>query len=228
MTHIVKRVLRRLPAAVLAAALVLSARVTSVTAATIFESGTLGPTGVTFGQLSNGTVPGTNVNSSVYTGVRFELTQPIVTSKVGGHFVERFAGTFFGAIVKLDDESDFPNSTNLSTPDVVGAATLPFPNPSAEVFGNLNVSLNPGWHALVFGSGLFGTTGSGGAVRNGVDIGSPTYIGFDPNMNWFNLDVLPTSFDNHRFVINGTFVPEPYTLFMVWLLLVVSSRLRLQ
>src|SRR4051794_30382205 len=63
---------------------------TCVSAAKIFESGTLGQTGVTWNDVQNG-VPATNVNSSVFTGVRFELTQPAITSAVGGHFVERSA-----------------------------------------------------------------------------------------------------------------------------------------
>jgi len=99
----------------------------------LFESGTLGPTGVTFADLENGTVPGTNVNKFVFAGVRFELTQPVITTQVGGHFVEEVPGTFFGAIVALDDAGDFPNSADLSTADVLGATTPTYPNPSAEV-----------------------------------------------------------------------------------------------
>lgn len=188
-----------------------AARTSISNAEVLFESGTLGPTGVSFADLG-GTVPGTNVNPFVFTGVRFELTQPIVTSQVGGHFVERFSGTFFGAIVALDDAIDSPDSGNLSTPDVLGATTLTFPDPSAEVSGDLALSLDPGWYALVFGSGLFGTNGQGGAVRNGMDIGSPTYIAFQPNsgFGWVSISTFP----NHRFVIEGVVVPEPTIAFL--------------
>jgi len=184
---------------------------TVVPAATIFESGTLGPTGIPFSDLG-GTVPGTNIKDTVFAGVRFQLNQPVVTSQIGGHFVATSSGNFFGAIVELDDENDFPNSEDLTTPDVLGATLLTFPVPSAEVFGNLSLSLDPGWYALVFGSGLFGATTNGGAVRNGTDIGDPTYIGHQPGATpsgWFNLAGLPTMFDNHRFVIKGSIVPEP-------------------
>jgi hypothetical protein len=202
MRQITIRVVRRFPMLILTLALASMVTATNAPAATIFESGTLGPTGVPFSDLG-GTVPGTNVNPFVFPGVRFELAQPVITSQIGGHFAEENAGTFFGAIVKLDDANDFPNSNDLSTPDVLGATTLAFPNPSAEVFGDLNRALDPGWYALVFGSGLFGASGTGGAVRNGVDIGDPSYIGYDPNVGWFNLDTLPLPFDNHRFVIRG-------------------------
>lgn len=102
----------------------------SATAATLFESGTLGATGVTWTDLQNQTVPGTNVNSGVFVGVRFELIQPVVTSRVGGHFAGPMAGEFFGALVKLDGANDFPDSTNLSTSDVLGVTSLIFPTPS--------------------------------------------------------------------------------------------------
>ena len=50
----------------------------SVSAATIFESGTLGPTGVTTSDLINGTTPGTSIDFTVYAGVRF---QPALSEK---------------------------------------------------------------------------------------------------------------------------------------------------
>jgi hypothetical protein len=181
--------------------------VNSSQAATIFESGTLGPIGVTYADLG-GTVPGTNISSTVFAGVRFEVTQPAVISKVGGHFVERFAGTFFGAIVKLNDATDFPDSIDLSTADLLGKTTLIFPNPSTEVFGDLNLSLNPGWYALVFGSGLFGATGQGGTVENGSDIGSPTYISYHLGDPSWSVPINPI-FRNYRYVVLGELVPEP-------------------
>ena len=44
------------------------------TAEITFESGTLGPTGVTWSELQNQSVQGTNLHSAVFVGVRFELT----------------------------------------------------------------------------------------------------------------------------------------------------------
>jgi hypothetical protein len=173
----------------------------------LFESGTLGPTGTT-----EGSVPSTNVSPNVYVGVRFEITQPVKTEQVGGHFVDDLGGTFFGAVVKLDDASDFPNSEDLSTADVLGVTHLTFPVASAEVYGNLSLSLQPGWHAVVFGTGRFGTSANGGATRNNLDIGDPSYIGFEPNLKWSNLDIFGSFFDNHRFVVIGELVPEPKSI----------------
>jgi hypothetical protein len=93
------------------------------------------------------------------------------------------------------------------TPDVIASTSMSFPTPSDEVFGSLSATLTPGWYAIVFGSGLFNTAGVGGAPRNNSDIGTPSYISFDPNFGWFNLSALPIAIKNYRFVIN--IVPEP-------------------
>ncbi len=175
------------------------------TAATIFESGTLGETGI-----PRFAVPGANVSDTVFDGVRFELTQPVLTSQIGGHFVgsPNTTGTFFGAIVELDDENDFPDSGDLQTPDVRGSAVFSFPEPSAEVFADLSVFLEPGWYALVFGSGLFETSGDGAMPLNNPDIGEPSYIAF-VSSRWRNLDGTSIPFDNYRFIVKGTIIPEP-------------------
>jgi hypothetical protein len=187
-----------------------SADFTSTAAAEIiYESGSLGPTGIPIG-----VVPGANVSAAVFNGVRFELTVPVVTTHVGGHFVGSTdtTDTFFGAIVQLADENDFPNSGDLSTSDVLGSTTMEFPHPSAEVFGDLALRLDPGWYALVFGSGLFGATGDGAMPLNNPDIGSPTYIAHQPGavLGWG--DLLNPIFRNYRFVVEGEIVPEPSSI----------------
>jgi hypothetical protein len=192
----------------------------------LFESGMLGPTGVSFNDLG-GVVPGTNIQGVVFAGVRFELAQPVMTTAVGGHFVAPNTGTFFGAIIALDDANDFPNSEDLSTSDVLGHTLLTFPTSSAEVYGNLELRLDPGWYGLVFGSGLFGATTDGGAVRNGTDIGDPSYIAFGPNLKWFNLDIFQDFFDNHRFVVTGNIVPEPSSLSLLFTSMYLLGRSKL-
>jgi hypothetical protein len=126
---------------------------------------------------------------------------------------------FFGAIVSLDDENDFPDSGSLSTPDVIGTTLLAFPETSNEVFGSLSKPLTPGWYALVFGSGLFGANGFGVAVNNGIDIGNPTYIAWQLGAvnQWSNLT--NPIFRNFHFVVQGQVVPEPSIDLMLIVLL---------
>ncbi len=180
--------------------------------ATIFESASLGETGLTFNDLVADSIPTTGVSETVFSGVRFHLGQPAVTSQIGGHFVARDNGSsIFGAVVRLTDENDFPNSFDLTTPDLIGVATADLPATSTEVFADLNVALNPGWYALVFGSGLFGAQGEGVAIRNGVDISDQSYIALQPQSGvpWVDLD---SFISGSRFIVVGSIVPEPSTL----------------
>jgi hypothetical protein len=211
--------------AVLLAVMVMLCMSGSASADILYESGTLGPTGIPYPDDFDLRTE-LNIHQSGFTGVRFHLTQSVITSQIGGHFVGGSNGTFFGAIVKLDSETDFPNSSNLSTPDVLGAASLSFPVPSAEVFGNLKIHLTPGWYALVFGSGLFGTSGYGAALWNNSGIGDPSYIisrpiSGGPTQRWFNSEIIRTPpIEDFRFVVTGTIVPEPGSLslllFALW------------
>jgi hypothetical protein len=139
---------------------------------------------------------------------------------VGGHFAAPSAGTFFGAIVALDDAYDFPDSGDLSTPDVLGDAMLNFPTTSAEVYGDPSLSLDSGWYALVFGSGLYGANGGGGAPANNPDNGDPSYIAYHPGsgVSWIDLE---TFVNDLRFVVTGTTVPEPNTLASIFVSFVI-------
>jgi len=214
---------------IVAAALASMATASSLSAGTIFESGTLGPTGIFADDIGGGTAPGGAIISDfAFNGVRFEITQSVVTSRIGGHFVldSSTADSFFGAIVQLDDATDFPDSGDLSTPDILGSAILTFPNPSAEVFSDLILQLDAGWYALVFGSGLFGATGEGGALLNNPDIGAPSYIAHQTGVGWVDLSTIPGPFKNYRLVVTGFVVPEPSSAVIVLMAttLLISMR----
>lgn len=197
------------------AAAVLLTAASAAAESILFRTAELGPTGVTLAELASQVVPGTNVTSRIFIGARFELTTPVVTSRIGGHFVSvGVDGGFFGAIVALDGPDDLPDSGDLSTPDVLGVTLLDFPAPSAEVFGDLELSLSPGWYGVVFGSGLFGATGRGGSVDNGDAIGVGSLIGRGTSPAWASTE--PASL-GQSLRVDGEVVPEPAaaTLLMV-------------
>ena len=176
---------------------------------TIFESATLGPTGVPFSDVLTQITPGTNVGRGIFQGVRFYVSTSAETSRIGGHFVAPTTGlNLFGAIVRLTDEADFPDSSDLSTADVLGVTSIPIGMFSGESLGNLSVPLDPGWHALVFGGGLFGAGESAAVLRNGVDVGSPRYITWDTNFGGIGWGEQFNEFRNQRYVIEGQMVPE--------------------
>ena len=83
-----KRVVRGFLALILALALAFTLTAINACAATIFESGTLGPTGIPYTGLGGGTEPGSSgVRPEVFSGVRFELSNLVQTTRIGGHFV---------------------------------------------------------------------------------------------------------------------------------------------
>jgi hypothetical protein len=221
-----KNVVRRLSTLGIVFALVLTA--IDVRGEVLFESGTLGPTGVPWSQLTSGDVPGSVISPTVFTGVRFRLDESAITTQMGGHFGSPANGTFFAAVVALNSGSDFPDSGDLTSSDVLGETLLTFPGPSAEVFSEIHLSLDPGWYALVFGSGLFGASGSGGALANNPDIGNPSYIAFQPlsGIPWLDLGTFITDL---RFVVKGRIIPEPSisALLISASLFFLSSRARI-
>ncbi|QDU58916.1 hypothetical protein [Aeoliella mucimassa] len=184
----------------------------------LFESGALGRTGVTWDEVLAGNVPSSSISPAVFSGVRFELAHTVATSKIGVHLVGSSVSldTCFGAIVALEDQADFPDSENLSTPDVLGHTIIPFPEVSKEVFGELDLVLAPGWYAIVLGSGLFDTTGNGAMPLNNPDLGSPDYVARQLGAGWFDLSDLSDvrQFDDYRFTLVGQAIPEPNTLLM--------------
>jgi hypothetical protein len=175
--------------------------------AMLFESSVLGPTGITKDQVLAQDAPALNVASFNFVGARFELVETSVVTRIGGHFVGGFVdSSFFGSIAKLDNENDFPNSGDFLTPDVVAIAILSFPNPSAEAYGATSTVLEPGWYAVIFGSQLFGATGRGAILRNGANIGAPSYFHWQPSNGWFEFDPV---FGDMRLVVEGYPIAEP-------------------
>lgn len=202
----------------------------------LFATGTLGPTGITSDELLTQVVPGSNLNKFIFVGARFELKRPAVVNRIGGHFasLNRADDAFFGAIVRLDGPDDFPDfgsavplgdpvdTDGFNSPDLRGHALLTFPEPSAEIFGDLQASLEPGWYGVLFGSGLFGANGAGGVVKNGSSFASTQYIsGFGGS--WGNS---PSS-AGANYSVYGKIVPEPPTLVMSLGLTVICQVFRM-
>jgi hypothetical protein len=105
-----------------------------------------------------------------YSGWRFQVTDgPVRTVNVGGHFYSGF-GTVFGAIVALSGPDDDPDSIDLTGADVLGVTnpiTLPpYTGGSQVIQGPLSLTLQNGWYLVVFGSGRFGASSTGGGLQS--------------------------------------------------------------
>lgn len=142
----------------------------------LYASGTLGQTGQTggnvFGQIQ-------------YLGVRFSVSNATTITAIGGHIGGSLNGSVFGAIIRLTDFNDFPDSMTLSTPDVLAVTSFTPTHPSAELVIPIGPApVTPGVYAVMFGSGLFGASGSGFFPTNSSNIGSPSWVWKDSVGNW--------------------------------------------
>jgi hypothetical protein len=95
---------------------------------------------------------------------RFSVSSTDTLENVGGVFRNCSGSSLdvFAAVVKLTHSLDFPDSANLTTPDLV-ATTLISIAPSScgpgEAFeGSINLVLTSGLYALGFGTGAFGAS----------------------------------------------------------------------
>ena len=179
------------------------------TAQTIFyQSATMGPT-------SNS---GAGLNSFNYLGSRFSVTSSVTVSAIGGHITDSSSLDYFGAIISFPGNLPVVGSNAF---DGVGTTVLAEQNfvvnssPSGDVIVPLSspITLNPvsgSTYALVFGSGLFGATASGGMPTNNPDTpeGQSSFFHYNGAINnWFDQGL-----DEARFVVYTQAVPEPGTL----------------
>jgi hypothetical protein len=170
---------------------------------TIYESATMGPTGINYGYL---------IDNTSFMGSRFYTSQNIQVTAIGGHLASFAGGSIFGAIVKLDSFTDFPNGRPLYNYEVAAYKVFTLDYASSDYRTPLSANLPPGYYALVFGSGLYGATGS--AIlpwTDQTDLGTPSYMAWYSvkSTGWYNAGAL-----QGRFVVEGRIVPEPATLLL--------------
>lgn len=139
----------------------LACGVESIAQGVVLESAVMGTPG-RFG--------GTSITTAQYVGWRFEISQTLAVDHIGGHLLSfpDEPGDIFAALVRLQSIDSVPMGAPFTPEEVVATTTFRPPFPSAEVFTPLSATLTPGSYTLVFGTGLFGATGSG-AIHNGDD-----------------------------------------------------------
>jgi hypothetical protein len=149
---------------------------TAARAEVIYESATTTFTGET---PTGGSAGGVQTDQEFWSGVRFFLDRAVIAEAIGGHFttpVARGNDQIFGVIAAIESGLDVPD---LDT-DVVAQTllTLPTPGTSADIKGGVSALLQPGWYALVFGSGRYGATSElAGAIKSNAD--GPVNQGID-------------------------------------------------
>ena len=122
-------------------------------------------------QMGNaGRIGGTSITNSQFVGWRFETDLPLEIERVGGHLLSfpDVQGDIFAALVRLPSVESVPLGAPFTTEEVIATTTFRPPFPSSEVFTPFSATIPPGAYVLVYGAGLFGATGGGGA-HNGPD-----------------------------------------------------------
>ena len=169
------------------------------------------------------TTQGVGASDDFWTFHRFEVTAPTRLVTVGGVFgnTSGVAIDIFGAVVRLSSPTDLPDSLDLTTPGLLGTTLLSV-SPTAfqesiEVEAPIDLILEPGWHALGFGTGAFGSpSGTNGVIMadHNTDL-APNQLPFtavqDPNNHNFGFvrqNIEPRFFGT-ALPINA--IPEPIT-----------------
>lgn len=147
----------------------------------------------------------TSLSDTNFYGVRFEVTEPIAVNQVGGNF-QFFTGSGpFAAVVSLESATDYPDSFDLSTPDVIASTVVPLAfQQDGDVRTDLNVDLQPGWYALMFGTGKFGSTGITNLLLNNQPVGDRSFIHARVAVPEFRDPTPATGIHGSRFVLTGT------------------------
>jgi hypothetical protein len=151
---------------------------------------------------------GLSIYQDQFLGARFELSSGATIDGVGGHMFRTGIGNLelFGALVALTSLDDVPDSVNLSTPDVLAFTTFEPPVQSNDVIAPIGpIDVPAGYYAVVFGSGLFGATGTGGAPDNNApnDATALYNLKYQAGFGWDRIGNRGV-----RFTAYGT-IPEP-------------------
>jgi hypothetical protein len=121
---------------------------------------------------------GTDAGSS-FIGAAFTVTgAPLTTLQVGANFDQFGSGQIFVAIVPLTTFTSMPVvfSSNIITSiqsSALGHGLLTAPATAGDASIQINAALPDGDYAVIFGSGLYGATGSANLTDGNIPVGSP-------------------------------------------------------
>ena len=152
----------------------------------LFQTATMGTPGQT---------SGLSIYSGQWPAARFDVTTTFAVDAIGGHMFRNFdnPNPIFGALVKLSSDFDYPDSFDLSTPDVLRHVTFVPPNPSSDVVVSIPaITLTPGRYCVLFGSGLFGTTGEAAFPEGNGIVDPVSSFSFQPT-HWSEGGINPIS-----------------------------------
>ncbi len=187
--------------------LVVSATGAAAAAGMIYDTGSYGRVGVRWDEAVNFGAP---VDATHAVGARFHLDRGADVSSLSSSLVSQGPGFVLASLVRLDGVTDYPDSLDMSSDDVVATTLLRLPPELSDVVtAPVDATLTPGWWAIVLSSGSHGADGSGLAVGAGPELPGQSWLAYD-GAGWRNL---PKG-QNLHLVAEGDFaelpeVPEP-------------------
>jgi hypothetical protein len=148
------------------------------------------------------------ITNSTFWGTRFEVTDPIYAGKAATWLRNGASGSVFAAIIELSGPGASP--LHVSHPNfmstVVASTLINVGSASNEYTGDFGgIELGSGHYALVFGTGLFGATGTANIMSVNDQLIQSGSLSWNGSF-WTNTS------PSYRMALNGTIIPEPGTL----------------
>jgi hypothetical protein len=136
----------------------------------------------------------------------FTLSQASNITGVGGVFTkfDGDGGSIFAEIIAAPAQQTLVNTSTLEGLSLAHTV-FTAPTDGSDATTALSVTLGPGTYELVFGSGLFGATGSSG-LATGMNGLATLAQSIDGGLSWDALN------DSVRVTVSGNVVPLPATL----------------
>lgn len=133
-------------------------------------------------------------------GAAFQITQATDVTSIGGYFTQYSADSIFGAIAPLASLASMPSAGI----DTNALAHVVFTPTGTDQLVSMSVHLDPGFYGVVFGSGLWGTTGTSALVSGQDGANSQLFSGTGTGWNTFAAADVSIEVDG-----TVTPVPEP-------------------
>lgn len=194
-------ILQKLLTATVGATLIALEAVDAVQAVTLLASASLG---------STNSGAGFTVDSNQFLGWKFHLENTFQVAAIGGN-LKIGSGSIFGAIVALSGPRAVLPGEAFLPEQVLASTTWDLDHGSGDVLIPLSVTLASGDYGLVYGSGLFGASGSGLILNSNSDFPGVSYF-VCGNCTSGSGSWSDSQIKNTRFVVEGnavTPVPEP-------------------
>ncbi|GGY69276.1 hypothetical protein GCM10011613_11990 [Cellvibrio zantedeschiae] len=161
---------------------------------------------------------GSILNTNQYIGATFTINEKTKIDAVGGHFMasKSFGGNLFGAIVRLNN-SGYPSNSAFKLDNIL-AYTIFTPETGKDYLAPIAVNLDSGSYGIVFGAGLFGTSGFQALtlLQSQPSFSNGRSYGTSPGRNWHIEDSMPWA--RYRIIVSGERIVnaiEPSSLFLL-------------